>query len=113
MLQVNFVIYAGGITSQTDVCHKKLKFVLQLLVPYLSCLSISQVGTAIAIPWSSSSVNLKPDAPQGAALYDHRVRTLNSWGKYGHNIQAWYSSEFGLWLNSWHNIGLCHIMNLV
>ena len=43
----------------------------------------------------------KPDAPQCAALYDRSVRTLNSWVKYGHNIQTWYSSEFGLWLNSW------------
>ena len=32
----------------------------------------------------------KPDAPQGAALYDRSGRTLNSWGKFGHNIQACY-----------------------
>ena len=44
----------------------------------------------------------QPGAPQGAALYDRRGRTLNSWGKYGQNIQAWYSSEFGLWSNFWH-----------
>ena len=37
---------------------------------------------------------LKPDAPQGAALYDRIGRTLNGWGKYGHNIQAGYSSKF-------------------
>ncbi|CAG2210875.1 unnamed protein product [Mytilus edulis] len=30
----------------------------------------------------------EPGAPQGAALYDCRGRTLNSWGKYGQNIQA-------------------------
>ena len=30
----------------------------------------------------------EPGAPQGAALYDRRGRTLNSWGKYVHNIQA-------------------------
>ena len=28
------------------------------------------------------------DAQQGSALYDRRGRTLISWGKYGHNIQA-------------------------
>ena len=39
---------------------------------------------------------VKPDALQGAALYDRRGRTLNGWGKYGHNIQAGYNSEFGL-----------------
>ena len=39
-------------------------------------------------------LKVEPDAPQGAALYDRRGWTLNSWGKYGHNIQAWYSSEF-------------------
>ena len=33
-------------------------------------------------------IMLKPDAPQGTALYDRRCRTLNSWCKYGHNIQA-------------------------
>ena len=32
------------------------------------------------------------------------VETLNSWGKYGHNIQAWHSSEFGLRSIFWHNI---------
>ena len=31
MLQVNFVINAGGITCQTDVCPKKLRILLQLL----------------------------------------------------------------------------------
>ena len=59
---------------------------------------------------------LEPDAPQGAALYNCRGRTLNGWGKYGHNIQAGYSSELGLWLNSWHSIGFwhneCGLMNL-
>ena len=44
---------------------------------------------------------IKPDAPHSAALYDRRGQTLNSWGRYGHNIKAGYSSEFGLWLNSW------------
>ena len=33
-------------------------------------------------------VKIKPGAPQGAALYDRRGRTLNSWGKYGQNIQV-------------------------
>lgn len=26
---------------------------------------------------------------------------LSSWGRYWHNIQAWYSSEFSLWLIIW------------
>ena len=55
----------------------------------------------------------KPAAPQGAALYDRRGWTLNGWGKYGHNIQAGFSSKFGLWLISWHSIGFWHRMNVV
>ena len=55
---------------------------------------------------------LKPDAPQGVALYDRRGWTLNGWGKYGHNIQAGFPSKFGLWLNSWHSIGFWHRMNV-
>ena len=55
---------------------------------------------------------IKPDAPQGVALYDSRGWTLNGWGKYGHNIQAGFSSKFGLWLNSWHSIGFWHRMNV-
>lgn len=30
-----------------------------------------------------------------AAGNDHRGQTRNSLGKYGHNVQAWWSSEFG------------------
>ena len=30
----------------------------------------------------SIRLHIKPGAPQGAALYDRRGRTLNSWGKY-------------------------------
>ena len=69
--------------------------------------------------WKSNSIKmsrkkLKPDALQGAALiYDRRGWTLNGWGKYGHNIQAGFSSKFGLWLNSWHSIGFWHRMNVV
>ena len=37
-----------------------------------------------------------------------RQSQMNSWGKYVHNIQAWYSSEFGLWSNSWHNMSFWH-----
>ena len=57
----------------------------------------------------------------GAQIYTTAVEqsaTLNSWGKYGHNIQAWawYSSEFGLLLNSWQHKFLtqneCGLINL-
>ena len=33
---------------------------------------------------------VKPGSPQGAALYDPSGWKLNSWGKLGHNIQAWF-----------------------
>ena len=51
--------------------------------------SVSNYLTRLYINNSETSqLNIKPGAPQGAALYDRRGRTLNSWGKYGQNIQA-------------------------